>query len=292
MFGSHLSIAGGLHNALIEARRLRMDCVQVFTKNQRQWHAPPLTQEQLNLWAEHRRKTKMGPVVSHDSYLINLAGPSGDVRRKSIALFRDELLRCEQLEIPLLVTHPGAHLNRGGERAGIKRVVSALDRLHRDLPGLAVVTCIEATAGQGTNLGYRFEHLRQIVDAVADPQRLAVCVDTAHLLAAGYDLTSAAAATTVCQELDDVVGLNLVKAMHMNDSKTPLGSRVDRHEHIGHGYVSVEAFRVLVNHPRLREVPKILETPKGEGPNGRDWDAVNLARLRRMVRRTGRKKRA
>ena len=246
MFGSHLSIAGGLHNALIEARALDMQCVQVFTKNQRQWKVKPLTAEQVELWHHHWRQTKIRQVVSHDSYLINLASPDTGMRRRSISLFREELLRCEALSIPLLVTHPGAHM-QAGEARGLARVARALDQLHRQLPGLTVVTCLEVTAGQGTCLGYRFEHLTQIIDSVREPERLGVCLDTAHLLAAGYDLTDAAGCRAVLAELGEVIGLDQVRAIHLNDSKVPRGKRVDRHEHIGRGHVALEAFRVMVN---------------------------------------------
>ena len=167
-------------------------------------------------------------------------------------------------------------------------MAEALNRLHRELPGLRVVTCLETTAGQGTGVGWRFEQLRRIIDEVNQPERLAVCIDTAHLLAAGYDLTSASRARAVLQEADDVLGPGRIRVVHCNDSKTPLASRVDRHEHIGHGCVSLEAFGVLVNHPPLRTVPKILETPKETAPDGREWDAINLAVLRRLagLRRT------
>lgn len=290
MFGSHLSIAGGLHNALLDARRLGMDCVQVFTKNQRQWAIKPLTEEEVGAWFEHQKTTKITDVVSHDSYLINLASPKDDIRGKSIALFREELLRCERLGIPSLVTHPGAHMGEG-EEEGLKRVAAALDGLHRDLPGLKVVTALEVTAGQGTSLGYRFEHLRRIIDLVKDPDRLAVCLDTAHLLAAGYDLTSAAGARGVIQELDDVLGLPIVRAIHMNDSKVERGRRVDRHEHIGHGFVSLDAFKLFVNRAEFRKVPKILETPKEDAPDGRAWDTVNLETLRGLMPKARRRAR-
>ncbi|MEX0777805.1 MAG: deoxyribonuclease IV [Phycisphaeraceae bacterium] len=285
MFGSHLSIAGGLHNALLKARELGMDCVQVFTRNQRQWSAPPLTEDEVRTWNAHRRSTKVNMVVSHDSYLINLASINGDVRGKSIALFRDELERCEALAIPYLVTHPGAHLG-AGEEAGLTAVAMALDEIHDALPGYRTVTCLEITAGQGTSLGHSFEHLRRIIEQVKDPARLAVCLDTAHLLAAGYDLTSAKGAQATLDEMDDVLGLKLVKAIHMNDSKTPRGSRVDRHAHIGQGHVSREAFRVLVNHRAFRKTPKLLETPKEDAPDGRPWDVINLAVLRRLVKKS------
>ena len=288
MFGSHLSIAGGLHNALIEARALKMDCVQVFTKNQRQWSAPPLKREDIALWRHHRQATRIKVVVSHDSYLINLASPAPGNWQRSVALFRDELERCEALEIPLLVMHPGAHMG-AGEPAGLARVARALNQLHQDLPGYRTITCLEVTAGQGTSLGRRFEEIRQIIDQVHQPQRLAVCLDTAHLLEAGYDLTSAAGMQATLEELDDVLGLKLVRAIHINDSKTPRGSRVDRHEHIGKGHVARAAFQVLVRHRQFQQVPKILETPKEDAPSGQPWDVVNLRSLRRLLQPQARK---
>ncbi|HEX7010841.1 MAG TPA: deoxyribonuclease IV [Phycisphaeraceae bacterium] len=287
MFGSHLSIAGGLENALIEARELGMDCVQVFTKNQRQWRVPPLSQEQVDRWREHQQSTGIRDVVSHDSYLINLASPDKTARQRSIDLFREELIRCDALGIGFLVTHPGSHM-KAGEEAGLKRVAESLDQLHDDLPELKVITCLEITAGQGTNLGYRLEHLAAIIEQVQAPHRLGVCLDTAHLLAAGYDLTSAAGARAVIKEVDAVVGLDRVHVLHLNDSKTQRSSRVDRHEHIGHGHVALEAFEVFVNHPRFRRVPKILETPKADAPDGRPWDAINLETLRGLIRQSPR----
>lgn len=284
MFGSHLSIAGGLHNALLEAQQLKMSCVQVFTKNQRQWQVKPLTNEQIDLWHKTRTQTKIRQVVSHDSYLINLASPDPENWKKSKSLFREELLRCETLKIPFLVTHPGAHM-RQGEDWGLARVAKALNQLHKQLPGLKVITCLEVTAGQGTALGYRFEHLRKIIDLTTQPQRLAVCLDTAHMLAAGYELTSAAGCRRVIAELTDTIGLDLVQVIHLNDSKVPRGKRVDRHEHIGHGHIPLSAFRELVNHHHFRSIPKILETAKEVSPDGRPWDIVNLATLDQLGKR-------
>lgn len=281
MFGSHLSVAGGLHNALIEARNLHMDCVQVFTKNQRQWTAPPLSPSQIDEWRKHIKETRIREVVSHDSYLINLASPGGANRDKSLALMRDEIERCEALAIPWLVTHPGAHLG-DGEDTGLARIVEALDQLHSELPGYQTVTCLEITAGQGSCLGSRIEHLQRVIEGVREPRRLAVCLDTAHLIEAGYDLTSAAGAMAVLDEVDDAVGLGLVKVWHINDSKTPRGSRVDRHEHIGKGHVALDAFRVIVHHPKFKKIPKILETPKENAPDGRPWDTVNLETLAKL----------
>ena len=284
MFGSHLSIAGGLENALAEAQRLDMDCVQVFTKNQRQWKFRPLTRDQIDLWNSAQRETGIKHVVSHDSYLINLASPDTELRNKSIDLFREELVRCEALGIGHLVTHPGAHKG-AGEAGGLRRVAKAIDRLHRELRDLTVMTCLEITAGSGTALGYQFEQLRRIIDLVREPGRLGICLDTAHMLAAGYDLTSGAGCKAVLNELDEILGLDTVRVIHVNDSKTPRGSRVDRHEHIGHGHISNEAFAVFVNHTRFKKVPKILETRKEDAPDGRPWDVVNLEVLRGLRRR-------
>jgi deoxyribonuclease-4 len=283
MFGSHLSIAGGLENALIEARRLEMDCVQVFTKNQRQWQVPPLTEMQIRRWKEFELSTGIRDVVSHDSYLINLASPDAAMRKKSIALFGEEMIRCEELGIKHLVMHPGSHM-KAGEADGLKRVAEAMNLLHDKLKGLRVVTCLEVTAGQGTNLGHRFEHLAAIIEMVEADERLGVCLDTAHMLAAGYDLECAEGAKSVLREFDGVVGLGRVRVLHLNDSKVARGKRVDRHEHIGRGHVSLEAFAVMVNEPAFAGLAKILETPKEDAPDGRPWDMINLMALRKLVR--------
>ena len=284
MFGSHLSIAGGLENALLKARELDMDCVQIFTKNQRQWRVPPFADEQVDRWFEHQQSTGITRAVSHDSYLINLASPDPAARDKSINLFREELTRCQRLGITELVMHPGAHM-KAGEQAGLKRVVAAFDQLHDELPALDVITCVEVTAGQGTALGYHLDHLAWIIEHVAQPARMGVCLDTAHLLAAGYDLTTAAGAKKVIKGVDAGVGLARVRVLHVNDSKTARGSRVDRHAHIGHGHVALDAFAVFVNEPAFADVPKILETPKEQTDDGREWDSVNLDLLRSLLRR-------
>ena len=282
MFGSHLSIAGGMHHALLDAQRLGMDCVQIFTKNQRQWNVPPLLDEQIDTWRKAMTQTGITQVVSHDSYLINLASPKAETRDKSIALFVHELERCEKLKIPYLVTHPGAHM-KAGEEEGLDRVAQALDQLHEELPDLSVLTCLEVTAGQGTALGYTFEHLATIIEKTHANHRLGVCLDTAHLIAAGYDLTSAAGAKEVIEQCDHILGLNRVKVLHINDSKIPRGKRVDRHTHIGHGHVSLDAFEIIVNTPAFQNIPKILETPKEDAPDGRPWDTINLETLRNLM---------
>jgi len=294
MFGAHNSIAGGLHNALLAGVDLGMDCVQIFTKNQRQWAPKVPGDEDIRLWHEHRRSTGIDLAVSHDSYLINLANPDPAKRDKSANLFRVELQNCDALDVPYLVTHPGAHLGTG-EDVGIDQYATTLGDIHRDLPGLKVITCLEATAGQGTCLGHRLEHLAAIIDRCHEPERLGVCLDTAHLFAAGYDLGTEKGTRAVIQQVDDALGLGRVKVLHLNDSKVPRGKRVDRHDHIGEGHIGLDAFRVIVNHPTLGTLPKILETPKTDAPDGRPWDTVNLETLRGLRRtntpgRTPRKK--
>jgi deoxyribonuclease-4 len=286
MFGSHLSIAGGMHNALLEAEKLGMETAQVFTKNQQQWRCKPLEQSAVGEWRSHCGRLKFEQTVSHDSYLINLASPDERLWGMSIDLFVEELTRCVVLGIPYLVTHPGAHMDCG-EEAGLKRVAAALDVVHERVPksrkkGEQVVTCLEITAGQGTCLGHRLEHLATIIDLVKASERLAVCLDTAHLFAAGYDFRGRKYASFM-KEVDRTVGADRVKVLHLNDSKKELGSRVDRHEHIGRGHIGVEGFTPFMRDKRWKVTPKILETAKGKAEDGREWDAVNLEVLKGLT---------
>lgn len=287
MFGSHLSIAGGLHNAATAAEALGMDTVQVFTKNQQQWKCKPLDPATIADWRAHCTRLNFEHTVSHDSYLINLASPDEALWNKSIDLFVEELARCVLLGIPYLVTHPGAHMECG-EDAGLKRVAQALDIVHQRVPlsrkrSERVVTCLEITAGQGTCLGHRLEHLATIIELAKAPDRLAVCLDTAHLFAAGYDFRGRKYAKFM-KELDQTVGVDRVKVLHLNDSKKELGSRVDRHEHIGKGHIGLEGFTPWMRDKRWRVTPKILETAKGKADDGREWDAINLETLKGLMR--------
>jgi deoxyribonuclease-4 len=278
-----MSIAGGLHNAFERGTEVGCDCMQVFVKNQRQWKAPPLTDEAVRLWHATATETPIGPVIAHDSYLINLGSPDEAGWRRSIDAFVDELERCERLAIPGLVMHPGSHLGEG-ETWCLKRIARALDTIHGRTRGFSVRTLLETTAGQGTSVGYRFEHLGGIIARVKAPERLALCVDTCHVFAAGYDLTTEAGYAETMAALDEQVGPDRIACFHLNDSKRPLGSRVDRHEHIGKGRLGSAAFRRLVTDERFLGLPMILETPKGEDDRGRDFDKLALARLRRMAR--------
>ncbi len=281
MFGSHLSIAGGMHNALLTAEKLGCETVQVFTKNQQQWKCSPLSEECIREWKSHLKRLKYKKTISHDSYLINLASTNDEFWRKSTELFVEELTRCALLGIPYLVTHPGAHMG-AGEEAGVAKIVAALDVIHDLVPDAGVITCLEITAGQGTCLGYRLEHLAEIIERVKAPKRLGVCLDTAHLFAAGYDFRGRKYAK-FRKELEKTVGLRSVKAIHVNDSKKDLGSCVDRHDHIGRGKIGLEGFKPIVRDSAFANVPKILETPKEKDEAGRDWDAVNLEVLRGLM---------
>ncbi|HVT87356.1 MAG TPA: deoxyribonuclease IV [Tepidisphaeraceae bacterium] len=281
MFGSHLSIAGGMHNALLEAERLGFDTVQVFTKNQQQWKCKPLDPAAIEEWSKHQKRLKFKKTVSHDSYLINLASADDVLWKKSIDLFVEEVMRCDLLAIPYLVTHPGAHLGTG-EDAGLKRVAEALDIVHQTVDSSKTTTCLEITAGQGSSLGYKLEHLAWIIDHVKQPKRLGVCLDTAHLFAAGYDFRGNPY-KAFRKQLDSTVGLKQVKVLHLNDSKKDLGSRVDRHDHIGRGTIGLDGFRPIVQDEAFADIPKILETPKLKDENGRDWDAINLQTLKSLL---------
>ncbi len=279
-----MSIAGGLHLAFERAVAAGCDCMQVFVKNQRQWKARPQDGEQIREWKEAQSQSEIAPVIAHDTYLINLAAPDDGLWRKSIDAFVDELQRCEQLGITGLVTHPGAHCGRG-EEWGIQRIARALDIIHERESGFKTRTLLEVTAGQGSGIGYRFEHIGEIMQRTRQSHRLAVCLDTCHLFAAGYDVSKPAGYESTIAALDQHVGVSNVMCIHTNDSRKPLGSRVDRHDHIGEGLMTLPAFRHFVNDPRFFGVPMILETEKSQDSKGRDWDRVNLARLRRLIRR-------
>ena len=291
MFGSHLSIAGGLHNALLDARRLSFETVQIFTKNQQQWVGKPLTPEIIATFREHATRLSYPVIVAHDSYLINLATQDDAKWQQAKGAFSEEMRRCDLLGVKYLVTHPGAHVG-AGEEAGIARVVRAYNEIMREHAGKhapqSVTVCLETTAGQGSCLGWRFEHLAEMLRGMEHPERFGVCVDTAHLLAAGYDITTADGMRRVLDEFDRVVGLQHLKVMHLNDSKKALGTRVDRHDHIGRGFVGLGAFEAICRDERFADVPKILETPKDSptprAEDGREWDVVNADLLRRLAK--------
>ncbi len=280
--GVHLSIAGGLENAILAAATLKCDCVQIFVKNQRQWRAAALTDDQVVRFCEAGRLTGIAPVIAHASYLLNLAAPNEKIREASIAAMVDELERCEALGVASLVFHPGAHLDESME-VGIARIARSLDTVSAATPGYRTRILLETTAGQGTSIGWRFEQLAAIRDRLMAPERVGVCLDTCHLFAAGYDFRTAAGYAAMMDELDRTIGRAQVCGIHVNDSKKPLGSRVDRHEHIGKGTIGKSGFAHFVNDRLWAGVPMILETPKGTDGRGTDFDKVNLKRLRGLM---------
>jgi deoxyribonuclease-4 len=281
LFGAHMSIAGGLHKALLAARSYGMDTVQLFTKNANQWNARDLTDDEVRLFRQTLRQTRLRFPMAHDSYLINLASPQETLYRRSIEAFLVELHRAEQLGLRYLIAHPGAFID-SDEKTGLGRVAGALDEVHARCPGFRVRILLETTAGQGTTLGHRFEHLAEIFARVADPKRLGVCFDTCHVFAAGYPLAPVTEYRATMRHFERVLGLHRLRAFHLNDSLKPLGSRVDRHAHLGRGHLGLEPFRLLVNDRRFRTRPMVLETPKEEATEG-DMDTVNLRLLRDLA---------
>lgn len=278
-------MAGGFDKAVQRGHEVGCECIQVFTKNNNQWKAADLTAESVLALVEAKKQYKIKHVIAHSSYLINLASPDQELWQRSLDAFIVELQRAEQLGIPYVVLHPGAYTT-SSEKAGLKQVILALDEVHRQTPGISAKCLLENTAGQGTCLGCRFEHLATILDGVKDPDRLGVCIDTCHAFAAGYPLRTKEDYLATVRELKRLVGLKQIKAFHLNDSKRELGSRVDRHEHIGKGCLGSKPFSYLLNDRRFRKVPMYLETPKGEDPKTeKPWDTINLRRLRRLVKK-------
>jgi len=283
LFGAHMSIAGGLYQAILIAQKHRCQAVQLFTKSCQQWKARELTAEEISTFRRTFRKSGVRLAMAHDCYLINLASPQKELYRQSVEAFIVEYERAEQLGLRYLVTHPGSHID-SGEEAGLSRVAKALDEVHGRCPRYRVQVLLEVTAGQGSNLGHRFEHLAKILSLVKEPNRLGVCLDTCHVFAAGYALSPRQEYQATMQAFDRTIGLKRLLAFHLNDSQKPLDSRVDRHAHIGRGCLGLEPFRLLVNDPRFRRHPMVLETPKEETPEG-DMDVVNLKVLRSLLRR-------
>ena len=276
--GSHLSIAGGPDSALLAAAAYGFGAVAMFVRNQRQWSGPPLTDETVRRFRQTRRRLAIDPIVAHGSYLVNLAG-APDVRRKSIRAMAEDLDRCGRLGIDYLVLHPGSNVDRA---KGIGLIADALNRVIVDCGRRRVVVLLENTSGAGHTIGGRFEELADLLGLLKRRRRFGVCLDTCHAFAAGYDLRNARAYERTMKAFDATVGFDRLRAVHLNDSVGPLGSRKDRHAHIGRGKIGRRGFRLLVNDPRFADVPLILETPKGPRDDGRDWDAVNAAVLRRL----------
>lgn len=279
LLGAHMSIAGGVHTAVERAMSVNCTALQLFVKNSNQWKGKPLSDDDISTYKKLLRESRIGAVVVHDSYLINLCAVNQEILKNSRLAMKDEFERSETIGADYLNFHPGSHMG-AGEEEGIKRIAESLNLLHEETRGYKVKSVLEATAGQGTSIGYRFEHLRAIIDLVKEPERIGVCIDTCHVFAAGYDIATEAGYERTFNEFDDILGLERLVAFHVNDSKRELGSRVDRHEHIGKGKIGRNGFRLLMNDQRFQKIPKILETPKGEDLKE---DVVNMRVLRRMV---------
>lgn len=285
LLGAHMSISGGVHKAINRGESIGCTAIQIFLKNNNRWVSKPYTPEEIAAFPLSLAESHIGAVFAHDCYLVNLGSNKDDIFEKSVACMADDLERCAQIGVPFVVMHPGSHLGEG-EDWGLQRVIEGVNEVFARTPGSKAGIAFETTAGQGTNLGSKFEHLATLLAGVRESARAGVCMDTCHMFSAGYELRDPADYSATMSHFDDVVGLNHLWAIHLNDSKKPFGSRVDRHEHIGKGSLGLEPFRNLLNDPRMRAIPMTLETPKGEDMAE---DVENLAILRGLVRDTASK---
>jgi deoxyribonuclease-4 len=274
-----MSIGGGVHAAIERACSISCSAMQIFVKNNMQWFARPLTTGEIRAFLDHAQRGELLSVFAHANYLINLAATNPQFHANSIRALAEELTRADQLELPFLVVHPGAHLG-AGEEPGLRKIASSIDEVFVRLPALKTKIALETTAGQGSCLGHTFEQLAFIIANVREPERICVCLDTAHVFAAGYDMADAIAMKKMFAEFDRVIGRDRLAAIHVNDSKTARGSRVDRHEHIAKGQIGLAAFGFIMNEPRFRKIPKVLETPKNKALRE---DIANMRALRRLV---------
>lgn len=281
LLGAHMSIAGGVFNAFGDGKKVGCDTIQIFTKSSNQWKARPLENEEIEKFKTVQKETGIKPVIAHDSYLINLCSPDKAKMKMSVEAFGIELQRCRSLGIPYLVMHPGSHLGEG-EEWGMKLIAENLSKLLSEDEGEGgAMVLLETTAGQGSNLGYKFEQLRFMMDLIPQKDRIGVCVDTAHIYAAGYDIKSQGGFDKVLDEFDRIIGIGKLRAVHINDSKKGCGSRVDRHEQIGKGEIGIEPFRYLMNKKEFASLPMVLETPKDKDYKE---DVENLAVLRGLIK--------
>lgn len=280
LLGAHCSTEGGLHTAFERAEKIKATAIQIFTQNARQWHASTIEPYQIEIYKLRKLKSKVKIIISHDSYLINLCAKDNNVYKKSEIAFKNEIIRCNLLDIRLLVFHPGSHLGQG-EEYGLKKIADTLNKLHQETKNCNVISVVETTSGQGTNLGYKFEHINQIIEMIENKSRIGVCIDSCHIFSAGYDIRDEKKYSMTIKLFDEIIGLKYLKVIHLNDSKSDFGSRVDRHEHIGKGKIGVKPFSYFMNDKRFINIPKIIETPKGKDLKE---DIVNLKLLRKLIK--------
>ena len=263
MLGGHISISGGLSLAPERAKKVTCDCMQIFSKNQMQWKAKPVDLAEAEKFITNSRECEIQETVIHDSYLINLASPDKPLLKQSREAFLDELVRAKHLGVKNLIFHPGAHMG-AGEQAGLKKIAESLNWARSEFGTGDVCAVLEITAGQGSVLGYSFDHLAKIISLLEDQKSAGVCIDTCHAYAAGYDVKTKNGYGRTFDLFDEIIGFEFLKAMHLNDAKVKQGSNIDRHEQIGKGYIGLEGFRNFMNDRRFSRIPMVLETPKGE----------------------------
>ncbi|MFC1813123.1 deoxyribonuclease IV [Thermodesulfobacteriota bacterium] len=280
LIGAHFSISGGLDNALYEAKSYHCNTLQIFTKNALTWKERTLSAKEIDLFEQAKARTGIKEIASHASYLINLATKDKKKHAMSIRGLKLEFARSSMLGIPCVVLHPGSHMGIG-EKEGINLIADSINTVFSKTPDLQTRLLLETTAGQGSSLGNTFEHLASITDKVENSARIGVCLDTSHIFAAGFDIRTTPAYRKTIKLFDSIIGLDRLYLIHLNDSKKELGARIDRHEHIGKGFIGLKAFELFMNDERFRDIPKIIETPKEQG--GKDWDKINLERLRSLV---------
>jgi deoxyribonuclease-4 len=279
LLGGHMSISKGLSEVPERAKKLTCDCVQIFSKNQMQWKSKPIDLDEAEMFIANSKRFKIQDAVIHDSYLVNLASPDKSLLKQSRETFLEELVRAKHLGVRNLIFHPGAHMG-AGEQAGLKKIAESLNWARAEFGSEDVCIVLEITAGQGSVLGYSFDHLAKIIGMLDDQKSAGVCFDTCHAYAAGYDVKTKSGYAKTFDLFDDVIGLEFLKAMHLNDAKVKQGSHVDRHEQIGKGYIGLEGFRNFVNDKRFSSVPMVLETPQGE-----DGYKQQLKALRALIKK-------
>jgi deoxyribonuclease-4 len=281
LLGAHFSIAKGLHNAIFEASSLGCNVLQLFTKNANTWKERTILPGEVERFKQAKAETKIGQIASHTSYLINLAAVEEENRRMSCQALKREFFRSSMLGISYVVLHPGFHMGEG-EREGIHRIVTSINEVISETPSITLRLLLETTAGQGSALGYTFDQLALIIDGIKNRNRIGICLDSCHIFAAGYDIRTPMCYHQTIAAFDAIIGLEHLFLIHLNDSKKDLGSRVDRHEHIGRGFIGIKSFECFINDRQLSHIPKIIETPKER--NGKNWDHVNLKRLRMLLK--------